>query len=107
MIPSMITRTVLDRLRTWLGHDYPAAVEVVDRALTAFILTLAGGAVLTVGLWKAAALAGVVAGLSAIKSVLLTALTGTPALLGLVSPNLRFRRDLPRAFHKIPVRTPR
>jgi hypothetical protein len=109
-------------LQKWLadklGTKYPAVVDLVDRAVASFLIAFAAKTILADGFdvaqiehvswWHTAALAGVAAAVSAIKSGIMTAITGTPALLSPVSRTLRARRDTDyRPQHAVPVRPPR
>ncbi len=108
------------QLRAWLqgllGDRYPVVVKAVDGAATAFLLvfftTFAAHGIDTqhiteASTWKAAALAGLVAAVNAIKSAVMIAITGQPALGGLVSNQLRAQRDARPVRHPVPLRKPR
>lgn len=117
-----MTQSLPERIRAWLaarlGTHYAAAVSTFDRAVTAFLLAFGAKALGTdlfdvhniakISYWTTAGFAGLVAILSVIKSAVLTAITGDPALLAPVSATLRARRDAGRRVaHQIPVVKPR
>lgn len=100
-----------------LGSRYAAAVSTLDRALTAFGLVFAtkliGGdgfdikQLAHLSYWGTAATAAILAALSVLKSSVMIATTGTPALLSLTSTTLRQRRSMGRRpEHKVPLRPP-
>lgn len=108
------------RLRRWLqarlGNKWPAAVKATDSAATAFLLAFFGvlaehgitaQSISSGETWKAAAVAGVVAGLNVVKSAVMVMLTGQTALGGLVSNQLRAQRDIRPVKHPVPLKKPR
>lgn len=105
-------------LASLLGTHYAQVVSAVDRAVTAFLIAFGAKAVASglfstkgivdLSIWQTAALAGLAATLSAVKSFVMIWLTGTPALGSLVSSTLRARRDAGRKVeHKVPLRPTR
>lgn len=109
---------LLTRLRTFahkvLGKHYAAFLDTADRAVAAFGSTVAaqaiGAGLLNVSPlqhtneWQQIGVAGLVAAVSIIKSTIVTAITGTPAVLSLASRTLRARRDQPAVQHHVPLR---
>lgn len=108
----------LERVRRWLEHKlgrrYAAVVSLTDRAVTSFLIAFAAkffagdvfdvGQVATLSYWHTAALAGTAALVSTIKSGVMTAVTGDPALLSVASSTLRARRGQRRVAHRVPLR---
>jgi hypothetical protein len=107
----------MSKLRDWLqarlGRNYPAFVSTVDRAVATFLeaflaVWLAAGLDLphltNLSVWQKAATAGLTAALSVVKSLIVTRITGVPALGSLVSTTLRARREQPAPQHYVPLR---
>lgn len=98
-----------------LGDRYAVVVNTVDRAVTAFGLAflakIVGGTGFGLGLlasaswWETTLTAGVLAACSVLKSGIVTSITGSPALLSLLSHTLRNQRQNgARPQHTVPVR---
>lgn len=111
----------LQRLQLWLaarlGSRYEVAIDLADRAVVAFLVAFGGALVaadvftvhafLDVSIWQKALLGGTAAALSLIKSLVVTGITGSPALLSVTSRTLRARRDTTvgeRPQHHVPLR---
>ena len=118
----MVPPTLLHRVQQWLaarlGSRYAGVIDIADRGLTAFLIAFGGqlvaadvfsvGGLLDVSLWQKAGVAGLAALLSVLKSSVMTAITGHPALASLTSRTLRARRDLGhRVEHRVPVTKPK
>lgn len=113
--------SVLERFRRFLeaklGRRYGAIVSLADRAVTSFLIAFAAKffagdvfdvrAILHLSFWTTAGFAGAAALASTVKSGIMTAITGDPALLSLGSATLRARRGQRRVAHRVPIRSRR
>jgi hypothetical protein len=110
---------IIAKIKLWLskflGTKYAAVISTADRAATAFGLVFAtkliGGSGFSIAAlahwsyWQTAAVAGLLAAVSVLKSAIMTAVTGVPALLSLISSTLRAQRGITRKpQHSIPLR---
>lgn len=110
--------TPLQRFQAWLaarlGTRYAVVLDIGDRLVVAFLLAFGAqllaadvldvNHVLDLSLWQRAAVAGLTAALSLGKSLVMTAITGHPALTSLTSMTLRSRREVGRRVeHHVPL----
>lgn len=101
-------------LQTRLGAKYPVLLRGLDGAVTTFLIVFGTSLLasdvfnvsnlLNLAIYEKAAIAGLAAALSLLKSALMTLLTGQTALLGLTSRQLRADRERPPIKHPLPVR---
>lgn len=99
-----------------LGKWYPVAVDALDRTVASFLVAALGlftasatdiPHLKSIAFWQAVLGAGIIAAVNTIKSAILIAITGQPALGGLFSRTLRARREQPVVRHKVPVAKPK
>lgn len=103
-------------LHAKLGNRYPVLLRGIESVINAFLFAFLGQLAaadvfnvqhfLVASIWQKAAVAGAAAVLNAVKSVVLTLITGQTSILGLVSRNLRADRSRPVVQRPLPIRPP-